>query len=114
MKLAKTGLSSAIAGSMLTITFASALVNDMSYGLLDVIGNIGVAILIFTYLLLQLNRLAGNGLTYSLLNMLGASLIMISLVANFNLSAFIIEAFWVLISLLGVFRYVLSHSVQSL
>jgi len=81
----------------------------MNYGLLDLIGNIGVVLLMTTYLLLQLNRLSSNGLAYSLLNALGASLIVISMVANFNLSAFIIEVFWVLISLVGIYRYFKLH-----
>lgn len=84
----------------------------MRYGVLDVLGNLGVVVLIVTYLLLQLNRLSSNGLAYSLMNMIGASLIMISLLVNFNLSAFIIEAFWAMISVLGVFRYLLNKSTQ--
>lgn len=84
---------------------AFATVNKMRYGLLDLIGNVGVVLLMTAYLLLQLNRLSARGLTYSLLNALGASLIVISLLTNFNLSAFVIEVFWIFISLLGIFRY---------
>jgi hypothetical protein len=76
----------------------------MSYGLLDLLGNIGVVVLMVTYLALQLNKLSSNGLAYSLLNAIGAGLISISLLGNFNLSAFVIEVFWVLISFIGVFR----------
>jgi hypothetical protein len=36
--------------------------------------------------------------------MLGASLILYSLTVDFNLSAFLIEAFWLLISCLGMAR----------
>ena len=77
----------------------------MRYGLLDVFGIAGVILLVITYLLLQVNRLQSAGLLYSLLNAIGASLIILSLLANFNLSAFLMEAFWVLISLIGVVRY---------
>jgi len=77
----------------------------MTYGLLDVVGIIGVIVLMITYLLLQLDRLQSSGLTYSLLNAIGALLIIFSLLVNFNLSAFLMEAFWVLISLIGIFRY---------
>jgi hypothetical protein len=77
----------------------------MNYGLFDLLGNIGVLLLMAAYLLLQLNRLSSNSLKYSLLNLVGASLIIISLSANFNFSAFVIEVFWVLISLIGVLRY---------
>ena len=77
----------------------------MKYGLLDIFGLAGVILLVITYLLLQVNKLQSAGLLYSLLNAIGASLIILSLLANFNLSAFLMEAFWVLISLIGVVRY---------
>ena len=77
----------------------------MRYGLLDIFGIAGVILLVITYLLLQVNKLQSAGLLYSLLNAFGASLIILSLLDNFNLSAFLMEAFWVLISLVGVVRY---------
>lgn len=77
----------------------------MNYGPLDLLGNIGVVVLVTTYLMLQLNKLSSDGLAYSLLNAIGAGLIVISLLVDFNLSALIIEVFWVLISLLGIYRY---------
>jgi hypothetical protein len=77
----------------------------MRYGLLDIFGIAGVILLVITYLLLQVNKLPSAGLLYSLLNAIGASLIILSLLDNFNLSAFLMEAFWVLISLIGVIRY---------
>ena len=77
----------------------------MSYGPLDFLGNVGVVVLMVTYLMLQLNKLRSDGLAYSLLNAIGASLIVISLLYDFNLSALLMEVFWVLISLLGIYRY---------
>lgn len=77
----------------------------MTFGLLDIVGVVGVILLVITYLLLQVNKLPSSGLLYSLLNAIGASLIILSLLDNFNLSAFLMEAFWVLISLIGVVRY---------
>jgi len=77
----------------------------MSFGLLDIVGIAGVVLLVITYLLLQIDKLQSSGLTYSLLNAIGAGLIIVSLLVNFNLSAFLMEAFWVLISLIGVFRH---------
>lgn len=84
----------------------------MNYGLLDFVGNLGVLVLMVAYLLLQLNRLS-NGLAYSVLNALGASLIVISLLVNFNLSAFLIEVFWILISFVGIFRHLRPGTLQS-
>jgi len=78
----------------------------MNYGVLDFVGNIGVALMMIAYLLLQLNKMK-NGLVYSVVNAVGASLVILSLLNNFNLSAFLMEAFWVLISLVGIIRHFL-------
>lgn len=77
----------------------------MTYSFLDFVGNVGVIILMTTYLMLQLNKLSSNGLAYSALNAIGATLITISLVSDFNLSALLMEVFWVLISCVGIYRY---------
>jgi hypothetical protein len=77
----------------------------MIYGPLDLVGNIGVVILVITYLMLQLNKLRSDALAYSVLNAVGASLIVVSLLFDFNLSALLMELFWVLISFVGIYRY---------
>ena len=76
----------------------------MSFHLFDVAGFIGVLLIIVAYLLLQLEKLPSSSPRYSLLNAAGALLIIISLIFAFNLSAFIVEAFWFLISLVGLWR----------
>ena len=85
----------------------------MNYGALDLIGNIGVVLLVTTYLMLQLNKLSSDGLAYSLLNAVGAAFIVVSLLVDFNLSALVIEVFWVLISLLGIYRYFRLKALRS-
>ena len=85
----------------------------MSYGPLDLVGNIGVVILMITYLMLQLNKLSSDSLAYSVLNAVGAGLIVISLLFDFNLSALLMEVFWVLISLLGIYRYFRLKALRS-
>ncbi len=77
----------------------------MHYSWYDFVGNIGVATIVITYLLLQLNKIDSAGLAYSLLNGLGASLVIVSLLFEFNISAFAIEFFWLLISVVGIARY---------
>ena len=74
----------------------------MDYSLFDFAGNIGVLMMVIAYLLLQLDKLASSSITYLLLNAAGAVLVMVSLVFRFNLSAFLMEAFWLLISLFGL------------
>ena len=73
----------------------------------DILGTLGVAIIIVTYVLLQIERVRSDQLSYSLLNAVGASLILLSLYFNFNLPAFFVEFFWLLISLFGVGKYLL-------
>jgi hypothetical protein len=77
----------------------------MEYTWHDLLGNIGVACILGTYLLLQLGRLTHEHLSYSLINGLGAVLILVSLTFDYNMSAFIIEAAWLAISVLGVVLY---------
>lgn len=85
----------------------------MNYGLMDLVGNIGVVILVVTYLLLQLDKLKSADLAYSALNALGAGLIVASLIFDFNLSALIIEVFWVLISFIGIGRHLRLKTIRS-
>ena len=67
-------------------------------------GFAGVVLIVAAYLMLQLNRLPSTAPVYSLLNAVGAFLVMVSLVFDFNLAAFLMEAFWFLISLIGLLR----------
>ncbi len=71
----------------------------------DILGTVGVAIIILAYVLLQIERLRSDELLYSLANAVGASLILISLYYSFNLPSFIVEFFWLLISLFGIWKY---------
>jgi paired small multidrug resistance pump len=77
----------------------------MSYGWHDAIGIAGVMLVLICYLLLQMGRMSAESLLYSAVNGLGALLILISLAYDFNLSAFLMEAAWLLVSLYGVARY---------
>jgi hypothetical protein len=85
----------------------------MNYGPLDLVGNIGVVVLVITYLMLQLNKISSDGLAYSVLNAVGAGLIVVSLLFDFNLSALVIEVFWVLISFVGIYRYFRLRTLRS-
>ena len=76
----------------------------MSYSWFDLAGLIGVVIIVIAYLMLQLGKLPSSAPSYSLMNAIGAFLVMVSLFFDFNLSAFLMEAFWFLISLFGLLR----------
>jgi len=70
----------------------------------DAIGLLGVVLILLAYFLLQAGRLRGNALPYQLLNALGAVLVMVSLLYAFNLSAFLMELAWLLVSIYGMVR----------
>lgn len=70
----------------------------------DLAGLAGVVLILAAYLMLQLGRWDGIDLRYTGLNLAGALLIILSLIYEFNLSAFLMEVAWVAISLLGIRR----------
>ena len=67
------------------------------------IGFLGMIFIIVAYLLLQTNRSTIQSLQYQLLNLIGAILLLISLFVHFNLGSFIIEVFWIIITIYGIF-----------
>jgi membrane-bound ClpP family serine protease len=68
----------------------------------DFIGMVGGACMLVSYGLLQLNKIPSTSFAYLTLNLAGALLIMYSLLTDWNFTAFIIEAIWVLISLYAI------------
>lgn len=70
----------------------------------DLVGLGGTLAILAAYFLLQTRRLSGTGLTYQLLNLFGAAGILVSLVGKFNLSVFLLELAWVLVSGYGILR----------
>jgi len=81
----------------------------LDYRWFDLVGNVGVLLMVIAYLLLQLEKLSSSAVSYLLLNTVGAVLVIISLVFRFNLSAFFMEAFWLLISLYGLTKSLFSR-----
>jgi hypothetical protein len=77
----------------------------------DILGTLGVAIIILTYVLLQVERIRSDQLAYSLLNAVGAALILVSLYFDFNLPSVVVEFFWLAISLFGIGKYLARRNV---
>ncbi|GDY24990.1 MULTISPECIES: CBU_0592 family membrane protein [unclassified Agarivorans] len=71
----------------------------------DIVGLLGTALVVGAFFLLQLERLSPKQLTYNLMNLSGAILLLISLCINFNLASFIIELFWIGASVVGIVKY---------
>ena len=71
----------------------------------DIIGLLGVALLIITYALLQLDKIDPKGFWYSFNNLIVAVLVTVSLIYTPNLASIVIEVFWFLISLYGLIMW---------
>lgn len=70
----------------------------------DVIGILGVILILTAYFLVQTGGLSADELKFPVINLIGASLILVSLLHTFNLASFVIEVAWILISLFGIWR----------
>jgi CDP-diglyceride synthetase len=75
------------------------------FSIADIIGFVGVALLISTYAMLQFNRIDPKGFWYSFNNMIVAILVGISLYYTPNLASIVIEIFWFSLSVYGLFQY---------
>ena len=71
----------------------------------DLIGFTGVALLIITYALLQLDKIDPKGFWYSFNNLIVAILVTVSLLYTMNIASMVIEVFWFIISAYGIYAY---------
>jgi len=71
----------------------------------DIVGLIGVTILIVTYAMLQFDKIDPKGFWYSFNNMIVAVLVTVSLLYSFNLASMVIEVFWFSLSVYGIWNY---------
>jgi len=69
-------------------------------------GTLGSGLIIVAYFLNQVGKLTATDIRYPLINLVGAVLILLSLIAEWNLPTLVIESFWVAISLYGIWSYV--------
>lgn len=75
-----------------------------TYSHFDIAGLFGVFFYVSSYALLQAGWIRGSGALYTWMNLIASSLVLISLVNDFNLSAAIIQVTWITISLGGLLR----------
>ena len=83
----------------------------MSLHWYDIAGFVGVILIVLAFFLQQIGRVRGDSLPNQLLNALGALGVLLSLLFGaFNLSAFVLEAVWLAISVYGMVRGARRHS----
>lgn len=75
----------------------------------NVLGLAGAALFVIAYAGAQLDRLDPQKPAALAVNLVGAILILISLVHDFNLGSFVLETIWGLIAALGLLRFLLKN-----
>ena len=68
----------------------------------QIIGFIGMLFIVYGYFLLQSNRVKHTSLKFQILNLVGAIFLIISLLVHFNLGSFMIELFWIAITVYAI------------
>jgi hypothetical protein len=78
---------------------------DYDYTWSDLVGNIGVVILLVTYYLNVAGKISSKSWQYNLANLIVAVLLGINLYYKPNISSIIIEIVWFVIAAYGLIRY---------
>ncbi|KQY79295.1 MULTISPECIES: hypothetical protein [unclassified Brevundimonas] len=76
----------------------------------DLLGVVGVLLILVAYAGATTNRLDATKAPALLLNLAGALLILLSLYFDFNLSAVLMEGAWALVAVIGLIRLALGAS----
>jgi predicted membrane protein len=69
------------------------------------ISMVGMACVVFAYFAVERDWLDNKDVKFYLINLIGAILLLISLLINFNLGSFLIEIFWIIISIMGIINH---------
>lgn len=83
---------------------------DLKFIFFNILGFIGDAFIIAAFFFIQSGRIKAESYAYPLVNLLGATGILLSLIVSFNWPVLVIEIFWIGISLYGLFR---AHRLRS-
>ncbi|HDN26681.1 MAG TPA: hypothetical protein ENG03_06225 [Thioploca sp.] len=63
---------------------------------------VGMACVVFAYFAVERDWFDNKEVKFYVVNLIGAILLLISLLINFNLGSFVIEIFWIAISIMGI------------
>jgi uncharacterized membrane protein len=70
----------------------------------QVIGLVGAAFVLYAYFMISQRKWSEQQKVYHVTNIVGAGFILFSLAFNFNIAAFVIQIFWIVIGVLGLFK----------
>ncbi len=71
----------------------------------NIIGLIGVAIELVAYALVSTGRWSSAQPRYQIINIIGTSMILFSLLFAWNLPSVVAQVLWILLSFIGLIRY---------
>jgi hypothetical protein len=77
----------------------------MNTDFFSILGLAGMIIIVIAYYANQTQKIRSDDLAYSITNLVGAVLLLISLCVHFNAGSFMIEVFWIIISCIGIYRW---------
>ena len=80
------------------------LILDWPPAMYDAIGLLGFGLYVMSYVLLTTHRLDSRTSAYFVINLIAASLVLVSLVGAFNLASLLIQVFWIVVSILAIVR----------
>lgn len=69
-----------------------------------IIGLVGMGCVVYSFYAIEKKIWNNDNINYYYTNLVGAILLIISLLVNFNLGSFVIEIFWIWIALKGIWR----------
>ncbi|MEM9583741.1 MAG: hypothetical protein AAGA08_11550 [Pseudomonadota bacterium] len=81
--------------------------------ILQITGVLGFLSYMGGFAALQLGKLDGNGIGYVLTNIIGATLVLISLIGAFNLASLLIQVSWIVIGCCGILRHLKSKRADA-
>ncbi|WP_224814393.1 Crp/Fnr family transcriptional regulator [Hasllibacter sp. MH4015] len=82
----------------------------MEFSIWAAFGIAAAAIYVVSYGMLQLGFIRGRSFTYTLMNLVAAAFALVSLGDAFNISTLLTSSFWVLLSLIGLYRLIRARS----
>ena len=77
----------------------------MNISLSDIIGSIGVSVLLLAFVLNLLNKISKDSLIYILMNCIGGGLACLASYLIHYIPFIILEAVWTFVSLIALFNY---------
>jgi hypothetical protein len=75
----------------------------------DLVGAVGALAILAAFAGVQTGRLSPHRPTALLLNLIGASLVMVSLIGYWNLATFLLEVAWIAVALYGLGKFALDR-----